>query len=78
MLGEIPVAVVVTKKVSTMKQEECSITTSNPSGDEWSFEQMKTHLSTRLVAYKHPRRLIVTDVIPRNALGKVRTVRYVI
>jgi len=44
---------------------------SAPQADTSLEEELKSFVLARLAAYKHPRRVIAMDVLPRTHLGKI-------
>ena len=47
----------------------------NPGGDAPELETIRAALRDRLAGFKQPRRLMIVDQLPRNAMGKVEKAR---
>ena len=47
------------------------VVAADPDGQPPELEAIRAALRERLAAFKQPRRLVVVDQLPRNAMGKV-------
>ena len=41
-------------------------------GAAWDEDRLRAAFAARLARFKHPRRIVVREALPRTALGKVR------
>jgi fatty-acyl-CoA synthase len=51
----------------------CAVVVLNEGAVAPSVEELRSHIGSRLAAYKHPRRVVEVDVLPRtSATGQVQ------
>ena len=70
-LGEKVVAIVALRPSKTQTVGDDDTVGGDSNTELLSVDAIRSFLANRLASYKHPRRVIVVESIPRNHMGKV-------